>query len=356
MLIDVPLSRGRVAALLPIALTLVATPARAAHSRVALVGPAQPDALIAEVTSRMSAELAASGFDVVLVPPPDDGNVRSAVELARSEPGVVATFAVVGLGRQAAVDVWLSERITGKTIVKRLDSGPASTGRGPTVLAIRAVELLRASLLETVVPPADPAAASPAPLPPEVSHFVENRSRDTRRDGPWPGVASFDAGIRGMNGFGGLGPSLSPLVRFAYAVRRDTFLRATLNGPTLGFEIKTASGSATARQELGLFELVYAIPVSPSVMLLASGGAGVYHLQVQGSALPPYGASSPQLWSALFDAGLGSAFRISEHSALVLDVHALATLREAWVVFADGESRTSGRPMGAVSLGVWSGF
>jgi len=356
MLCDVLVPDARFYALVSMAFLLLAPPARAEPSRVALVSPAQPDALIADVTSRISAELAASGFEVVLVPPPDDGDLRAAVELVRTEPGVVATFAVVSMGRQAAVDVWLSDRITGKTIIKRLDPGPVAVGRGPAVLAIRAVELLRASLLQTVVPPADPTAAGQGPVPSDVSRFVESRSRDSRWERPWPGVASFEAGVGGMNGFGGLGPALSPVLRFAYAVRPDTFVRATVGGPTLGIEIHTATGSATTRQELGLLELVYALPVSSSVALLASGGAGVYHLQVQGSALPPYGGGSPQLWSPLFDVGVGAALRIGEHSAILLDVHALVTQRQARVTFADGESRTSGRPIGVVTIGLWSGF
>jgi hypothetical protein len=169
-------------------------------------------------------------------------------------------------------------------------------------------------------------------------------------------VASFEAGVGAWNGFGGFGPSLSLVLRFAYAVRRDTFVRATLGGPTLGSELHTAAGSATTRQEFGALELAYAVPLGPSAALLASGGGGVYHLQVQGSALPPVGASSPQLWSAVFDLGAGGALRIGEHSALLLDVHALVTQKQANVTFADGESRTSGRPIGIVTLGLWAGF
>jgi hypothetical protein len=337
-------------------LVLFATTAIAGPSRVALVSPLQPDPLIAEVTSRMNAELAASGFDVVIVPTPADGDPRTAVELARTEPGVVATFAVVSLGKQAAVDVWLHDRITGKTMIKRLDPGPVPPARGPAVLAIRAVELLRASLLETLVPPADPAAAAPSPVPADVSRFVENRSTEARSVRPWPGVWSFEAGVGGWNGFGGLGPSASLVLRLAYAVRRDTFIRATAGGPTLGGEIHTAAGSATTRQVFGLLELAYAFPLSPSAALLASAGGGVYHLDVQGSALPPLGAGSPNLWSAAFDAGAGGALRIGEHSAVLLDAHALVTQRQANVTFADGESRTSGRPIAIVMLGLWAGF
>src|SRR5437016_918493 len=150
MLKGVLVPGARLRARLSMALVLLAKAASSEPSRVALVSPTQPDPLIAEVTSRMNAELTASGFEVVIVPSSTDGDLRAVVELAKTEPGVVATFAVVSLGKQAAVDVWLSDRITGKTIVKRLDAGPVPAARGPAVLAIRAVEPLRASLLQTL--------------------------------------------------------------------------------------------------------------------------------------------------------------------------------------------------------------
>jgi len=172
----------------------------------------------------------------------------------------------------------------------------------------------------------------------------------------WPGSVSLEAGAGVLDGFGGLGPSLSPVLRFAYAIPFGVLACATLSGPTLAREIHTAAGSATTRQEFGLLEIAYPYRLGRSAALLTSVGLGIYHLQVQGSALRPYGGGSPQLWSALLDVGMGGAFRTSERSAIVLDVHALTTQRQALVAFANGETRRSGRPIGLVTLGLWTAF
>jgi len=355
MLAVVPFVGSRCARL-GFAFVLLSTTAGAERSRVVLMRPAEPEGVVAEVTNRIQGELTASGFDVVIAPAPTDVDFPTPATLSKTEPGVVATFAIVSVGGgQAAIDVWLADRITAKTSIRRLEGGTA-TGAGAKVLAIRAVELLRASLLEAVVPPSGPVDSTRTPVPADVNRFVETRSGAFISDRSWPGTASFEAGVGALDGFGGLGPSLSPVLRFAYAVRPDVFARATLSGPTLAREIQTTTGSASTRQEFGLLEIAYALRLGRHAALRGSGGAGVYHLSVQGSALAPHVGGSPQLWSAVLDAGVGGALRTGAHSAIAVDLHALFTQRQAFVDLADGVARYSGRPILFVTLGVWTGF
>jgi hypothetical protein len=185
---------------------------------------------------------------------------------------------------------------------------------------------------------------------------VETRSQRTTPDRTWPGTASFEAGLAAVDGFGGLGPSVSPVLRFSYALRSDLFARATLAGPTLGRDIRTATGSATVHQEFGLFEFVYALRLGRHAALRGSGGAGAYHLGIRGSATVPYGGGPTDLWSAALDAGIGGALRLGEHSAIALDLHALLTQRQAELDLSDGVMRYSGRPIGFATIGVWTGF
>jgi len=341
---------------LSVAFVLLAIPARAERSRVAIVRAAQTDDALAEVTSRIQAELAASGFDVTASLQAANVDMGKAVELATSEPGVVAAFTIVSVGKQVAVDVWLPDRIKGKTTMKRLDLGETPASLGPAVLAIRAVELVRASLLETIVPRVNPADSVSTSGPSDVSRFVDRPSPPRLTERPWPGVSTFEAGVGVLNGFAGLGFSVTPVLRFAYVTPVDVLGRVTLSGPSLGPELHTATGSATTQQEFGLVEVAYPLRLGRAAALFGSVGAGVYHLEIHGSAIPPYGGASPGLWSPLFDVGTGGALRMGKHTALVLDVHAMATLREALVAFADGETRRSGRPIALTTLGLWVGL
>src|SRR5215467_13724358 len=88
---------------LSLAFALVAIPARAERARVALVLAAEADEVVGEVASRMQAELAAAGFEVRVSPVAANVDMRRAVELTTTDPGVVATFAIISDGQEASV-------------------------------------------------------------------------------------------------------------------------------------------------------------------------------------------------------------------------------------------------------------
>ena len=129
-----------------------------------------------------------------------------------------------------------------------------------------------------------------------------------------------------------------------------TFARATLSGPTLGRDQMATDLRPPVRSSV-CFEIAYAS--SGRYAAPGAGGAGVYHLRVQGSALAPYSGGSPQ-------PGRRSSMRDrrrpnGEHAAIAVDAHALSH-SQAFVDLTDGVRRYSGRPIAFVTLGVWAGF
>ena len=90
----------------------------------------------------------------------------------------------------AFADVWISDHVTGKTVVRRLEvgAGPNATA----VLAIRALELLRASLLEIAAkaPPSEP------PMPAPTTSRSGLRLRCPRRPRPPSSRAARSASAR----------------------------------------------------------------------------------------------------------------------------------------------------------------
>src|SRR5256885_6393714 len=117
-------SRGRASKLRALAFAvalLVPSSALAERARVALAMPADPDEVQAEVATRIRAELETALFEVVVVPLDAGTDPRQGVESAAIEPRPIATVAIVRLQNRPAVDVWVSDRVTGKTLVKRVD-------------------------------------------------------------------------------------------------------------------------------------------------------------------------------------------------------------------------------------------
>ena len=80
---------------------------------------------------------------------------RASVASARSPSGTVRSwrtaFATASLSRAPP---WVSDRLTGKALTRRVNVDPE---KAPRLVALRVVELLRASLLELVSPPHDEA-------------------------------------------------------------------------------------------------------------------------------------------------------------------------------------------------------
>src|SRR5260370_19947414 len=154
------------------ALVTLAPLARAEAARVALVHDEHPDALELRTLTRLRAELAAAGFEVTEIAR-TKGDGREAAEVEPPLAGVFATIAIAPRSADAA-DVWVSDRITGKTLMRRVESRSERGTDVAAVLAVRAVELLQASLLEAVESRRGDASTAP-PVPARVSEGVAGK-------------------------------------------------------------------------------------------------------------------------------------------------------------------------------------
>ena len=332
--------------------------ARAERARVALAQPVEPDEMQAEVATRIRAELEAAAFEVVVVALDSGADPRQGVELARLDPAPIAAVAIVRLKDRPAVDVWVSDRLTGKTLVKRIDVGKRPDAETTSALAIHAVELLRASLLEmrTQTNHGDASAiAETSAVPKEVGEWVDRAIvAPTLRpllEQPAVGIAAA-----ALYSSAGLGPSLAPALCASIGAPNGLAGRLSLVGPAFGAEVRSPSGSAFVRQELFVAELVYA-PSRRWLSPLASAGLGGYHLYVRGSASDPlYRGMTSHVWAILADVGIGVAARVGSNAALSLDLHAFMTQPAARITVGDASFGTVGRPSLLASLGVVAAF
>src|SRR5688572_12877487 len=152
---------------------------------VARVAAADPSALIAVVRdpetdertlTRLRSELDALGLRVVEVSAsPGDRSPRSLERSAR-EVGAFAALRIVPWER--GIEVWIADRITGKTVLRELVVAPGEATED--VVALRAVELLRASLLELELPHEQ---SGDVPPPPAVKRLV-TRPKSVQAEAP----------------------------------------------------------------------------------------------------------------------------------------------------------------------------
>ncbi len=339
------------------ACALVLAPAAAAQSRrsrVALVRSDSSDRLLRDASTRLRAELKSAGFEVVEVeqaPQGTPGDARAEVEHAAGSGGSFATVSLNRASFGAFADVWISDHITGKTVVRRLEVGSASNAAA--VLAIRALELLRASLLELAEPqrPSEPVVAPPK----DVLRFVQPALPPSvpPRHPAFAGTA-LGVSVLGLQGTGGLHAALGPSLRLQYGFGR-VFGRLSLAGPLLGPEPARAEGRAVVRQELASVDIGLATAVR---RFGAFGwvGTGVFHLHTAGSAASPYRAVSDDVLSWLSNAGVGGVARLGSQTLLSAELGVLWLLPHPVVVIAGKDSGSAGVPSVSLAVGVLVGL
>ncbi len=319
-----------------------------ARSRVALVRSSSSDRVLREASTRVRAELLDAGFEVVEVDRPP-GDPRSEVEDAAPETSSFATIAMSRAPNGAFADVWISDHVTGKTVVRRIEVGvdPNATA----VLAIRALELLRASLLEVAAtaPPSQPPMSAPDDVMKWIAPALPQAPPRPLLQGSALGV-----GALALHGLSGIGLAIGPTVNFSLG-EGPWFARVTLAGPLLGQGPRMAAGSVTIRQEFGALSLGWASDPKP-LGAYAWVGAGGFDLHASGSAATPYLGISGGVVSFLATAGLGGLARIGPRVALTADLMVVLLDPEPVVVIAGSDAGSAGTPSVGASLGVLVGL
>jgi hypothetical protein len=336
-------------ALLAVALLAFSGEARAASSLVvAVIRPLDPGPMVTEVVTRVRGELVAAGFQVALVDhvPGTDPGVEMRTVATHLHP--LAIFGIFEQTDSGAADVWIADLLIGKTLVQRVGADPregAPAKDGSSVQAVRAVELLRASLLELVV---ERSSLPPSPLPQR--DVAEAPPHDQGAPAPKAGSLGFEAGAAVLHSFEGIGPAIAPIVRVAYQPAPRVALRLTASGLGTRPSIEAPNGQAAIAQEFVLFEVAPILFADAVVRPLVSVGAGAYHFEAEGTASFPYASSTRQVWAAAFDAGGGAYLAASRHFGVSLEGHVLFTSTRPLVRIADVEVAAAGRPSVAGSL------
>lgn len=299
------------AALLCSFVMMLASEARA--QRVVLVRPKNDDPVLLDAFNRLGAELEIHHFETEIVET-DVGPSPSEMlpEIAR-KANALASIALVQQTDRTSVQVWLADRVSGKTTMRTID-----VGHGPdtsSVLAIRAVDLLRASLQEFEPgerPPPDVKGVDPNPVPPAVVELTAEPEDALRlRAGAVSIVEGPPFGVA-------IGPTLA-------VARRWGIVEAGIGGagPLVGARYATATGSATIRQELAWGEGRVLFVDSPRVDVAANARLGAYFLQADGQAVPPLISRSDRVWSGFGALGVDAELLLFGRVALGIGLHAL---------------------------------
>ena len=330
---------------------LCPTPTLAAS--VVLVRSANPAPGMSEALVRIHGELISAGFEVEFSPgllvEGSDGESRSWLELLAARRGADAVVAMMGDKSPDSVEVWVIDKVTGKSVVRHVPFRPLSA-KGPETLAIQAVELLRASFLEIgLSSTAQSNEARPAP-PSAVIRFVEKEGKDAR-----PERFGVEVGGAASMGVGGVGAALMPIVRLAWSARPWFVAHATVAGMGSRPSVSSVAGSALVSQEFAVLGARYRFGADARLRPFVSLAAGVLHTAVEGRADWPLQGQQAEQWSFLLDGEVGVGVPLRDRFYLSLAAHAQVGEPYPAIRFADSVVATSARPnlLLTLAIGVW---
>lgn len=330
----------RLAFLVVVAALSVALPAAA--QRVLLLRPEGVDPVLSEAFNRLRAELALQEFEVIVVDAPGSARDPELLsELARKQ-GAFAGISLSRRVRTAAADVSIADRVTGKVSQRTLSLTAAKDA--PAVLAVRAVDLLRASLREfgpDERASTDVVGVDRRPVPRAVHEWT--------RAPP----SSFRLGASAMVLSGGpdLGVAYGPTLSFRGRASERVTLAAVLSGPLVGGAFRVADGRAMLRQELLLGEIGVAALTTRRFELTPLFSAGVYHLDAKGEVASPFRSRNDEVWSLALGGGVETGVRLSERVVVAAALRALSSSPRP--IVAIGERRAEFAPLIALAnLGI----
>ena len=367
------------------------TSAAQAQEQVLLLAPETPDPVLIELYHRLEAELRIHGFQTVTLVSTAEDSAGAALGARAKAQGAFAAIAMVVRDRNAALDVWLVDRDTGRANLRTLS---ASAGdETANLVAVRAVDLLRASMaararqareaagaqappssqpVEEAALPGQETKRTPAPAatggqtttpqataPSRTSEAPEQEEEPEEE--PEPSVPrpvrptpflSFRAEAfgswQGPRVGVALGPALSGWITLLPRLRVGAMAVGTR---TMG-RIETSIGTAGMTQELFSLELELTLASLGDLKISAAGGGGVMLLQADGGDLEsPRESRKAFQWTWMVSAGPRLSYWLSRHWSLTAAVSVRLYMPDVIIAVLTEETRL-GRPSFDAALGV----
>jgi hypothetical protein len=320
---------------------------------VVLLSPATSDAVTAEAMARVRGELKAAGFEVAIIPFTGDVAKRD-LETAGRDRNAIAAFAIFvhpSQGGTSVAEIWVSDRVRQKTVMQNALLYDTDRGRGSEILAVRAVELLKANLADFWAPAAPAPSAAPHPAPPPPPTLPASEAEQTSRPSFASGVGvGLGAGF--MAGFSAKGTTWAPEVMASYGWPLGFGLRASFVGLGQPETFSADAGSAVVEQQLAAFEAVKTWWPRAALVPFAFAGTGAQHAHVTGTGKFPYQGHTSDDWSLLTTLGAGVGIPLVSILSLVVQARGLAAWPSGVVQIAGAEAGRVGAPSLLVDGGL----
>lgn len=298
----------------------------------------------AHVAAMLRSELKALGMDVVEQAHAADEVLPRDLTAAARRFDAIAAFRV--LVAPAAVEVWIADRVTGKVVLREvLPQGVGSTVED-SVVVLRAVELLRASLAEVEAPHPPRGELAAPPGSERITGFPDSAER-----------FSLTLAPAGLFSPGGAGGSAAVLAALGWRASRWFGLRLLGGASLTAAEVVSPEGTvAIWSRWLGVELVVASPPASGRWRPHAGVGGALVATDMRGRLAPSsaglYRAREDTLLSPALMLSAGLSYRLSRNLRLGATLCAAAPWRSPTIVIAGRDVATYGAPILAGAMGV----
>lgn len=284
-----------------------------------------------QAQSRIRGELSGAGLGVASRFVNIGANPRPDLEAAVAALDAVAGIAIVQGGQEFA-EVWVFDQRTGTTSMLRLDLKADAESHGPSVLAVRCVEFLRANL--AVLQMNEPTApqASKAVARTRGNAIATNREK-TR-------AFATGGGALVLVNLGATGPRIMPHVSIAFAPTSKMYLRWRLAALSQS-SLSSSLGEVKVAETFSTLCAGYKLGSWGPIELGVAAGAGLFRLAAvgQSSANDSVLGREQVSWKVAFEAGPDLGLRINDLLQIEVQIHSMS-LASPIDVYA-GQSRVA---------------
>jgi hypothetical protein len=287
---------------------------------VTVIRPADSDRVLQEASRRIQSELEATGASSRMLDCPLGASESAAC-------GESSSAARIALGREDGVVTIqvLASLPDGLELRRHVRVLPEAGGEDPSVLAVRAVELLRDIYLDIPRVERRPPPPGPVMRPPP------------RAESPGPSAGAAGAaaggvagravlGVAALHGRWGLGTAFGPTVGFGVSFFSRLALVVAVAGPFHAMVGTRSQGWSETWQTLGLAELRYELPVG-RISPYATAGLGFFALSTHDPGLVTgiVPAATGSTVAPLLALGVGLLFRLTPWLGITVDAREIAT-------------------------------
>jgi len=309
-------------------------------------------------------ELVSGGFEVSLVDPGPGLDPISIGALMQRQEGAVAAVALVGEPGRAGAELWILDRMGATPEIRRIPALSEDRERLPEILAIRTVELLRASAIRLAVEAGRAAPRAPVPpsVPPSAPPSEPVRaaaSAGKPRAVPPPeaggALLGIDVGLSVFENVGKLGPAALPLGRLRVALGDRLSGRLTMAGLGSRPRVDSDQGSASISQVLALAEVAIAFRPGSRIRPTLSVGGGMLYLESAGTGIAPFQGVRQTRFTAAVDAGVGILARARSNVSFAFEINGVLASPHPIIRFYQTEVAAVAFPgvLASLTMVVW---